>query len=332
MCNIFPKTNDYLCKISNFVPELRRVTQYVCIRYNLQSGMWVLLAILSALLLGVYDIFKKISVTGNNVLSVLFYNTLFCSLIMLPTIGIDFWHGIAPFNGNPANHLLILMKSAIVLSSWILGYFSLKHLPLTITGPISATRPVMVLVGAMIIFGEELNAMQIFGVLLGFSSLFFISRLGKKEHNQGISNTKWLWLAIGSAICGAASGLYDKFLLKQFEPLQVQAWYSVYQCIIMGTTIALIKKFQPSANSTPFKFKWTIPCIAIFLTIADVAYFYALSYEDAMISIVSMIRRGSVIVSFLFGIFILKEKNLKLKALDLGILLLGLMLLVLGSK
>ena len=294
--------------------------------------MWVLLAVTSALLLGVYDIFKKISVTGNNVLSVLFYNTLFCSLLMLPAIGVDFYNGIAPFDGNPTSHLLILVKSAIVLSSWILGYFSLKHLPLTITGPIGATRPVMVLVGAVIIFGEQLNALQYCGVLLGFCSLFFISRLGKKEHQQGVSNTRWLWLAIGSAICGAASGLYDKYLLQQFQPLQVQSWYAIYQCIIMGVTIGLIKKFQPSANATPFKFKWTIPFISIFLTIADVAYFYALSDENAMISIVSMIRRGSVIVSFLFGILILKEKNLKLKVIDLALLLLGLILLVLGSS
>ncbi|MEG0559254.1 MAG: EamA family transporter, partial [Muribaculaceae bacterium] len=33
--------------------------------------MWIIFAILSAMLLGVYDIFKKKSVTGNNVLTVL---------------------------------------------------------------------------------------------------------------------------------------------------------------------------------------------------------------------------------------------------------------------
>ncbi|MDD2962203.1 MAG: DMT family transporter [Muribaculaceae bacterium] len=293
--------------------------------------MWIILAILSALMLGIYDIFKKLSVNGNNVLSVLFYNTLFCALLMSPVIITDFYQGNTVFGGDNFAHFKILTKSFIVLSAWVLGYFSIKHLPLTITGPISATRPVLVLLGAMLIFGERLNLLQWGGVALGFVSLFFISRIGAKE-GFSIKHNKWLWLCIGSTIMGAISGLYDKHLLQQFEPLQVQAWYSLYQCIIMGITITIIKRLQHSDSATPFHFKWTIPCIAIFLTIADLAYFYALSCDGAMISIISMIRRGSVIVSFIYGLSILKEKNIKLKAIDLSILLIGLTLLILGSQ
>ena len=131
-------------------------------------------------------------------------------------------------------------------------------------------------------------------------------------------------------ITGAISGLYDKYLLRQYEPLEVQAWYSFYQCVIMGITIAIIKRVK--RDTTPFQWRWTIPCIAIFLTIADIAYFYSLSFDDSMISVVSMIRRGSVIVSFLYGVFALREKNVKLKIIDLSILLIGLVLLVLGSQ
>ena len=85
-------------------------------------------------------------------------------------------------------------------------------------------------------------------------------------------------------------------------------------------------------DSTPFRWKWTIPCIAIFLTVADMAYFYALSLDGSMISVVSMVRRGSVIVSFLFGAFVLHEKNLRLKLIDLSVLFAGLILLVIGSR
>ena len=98
----------------------------------------------------------------------------------------------------------------------------------------------------------------------------------------------------------------------------------------MGVTIAIIKRVK--RDTTPFQWRWTIPCIALFLTIADIAYFYSLSLEDSMISVVSMIRRGSVIVSFLFGVIMLREKNVKLKIIDLSILLVGLVLLVLGSQ
>lgn len=291
--------------------------------------MWVILAISSAICLGFYDIFKKLSVTANNVLTVLLLNTLFGTLLMSPVIATGAAHGDFGLGNSLTGHLLIMLKSVIVLASWILGYFSIKHLPLTITGPINATRPILVLVGALLIFGETLNALQWCGILLGFTSLYLVSRIGRKE-GHSIVHDRWLWMSIGAMVMGAVSGLYDKWLLRSYEPLQVQAWYSLYQLIIMGITVLLLKR--AGHDRTPFRWKWTIPCIAVFLTIADMAYFYALSYDDSMISVVSMIRRGSVIVSFLFGIIVLREKNLRLKLIDLSVLLVGLVLLVLGSK
>ena len=291
--------------------------------------MWIILAIASALCLGVYDIFKKLSLNGNNVLTVLFFNTLFGALLMSPIIVQCLMNGSIGLGDTVTGHFHILIKSFIVLSSWLFGYFGLKHLPITIAGPINVTRPVMVLIGAMLIFGEQLNLMQWGGVILGISSLFLISRIGGKE-GFSIKNNQWLWLSFGAMITGAISGLYDKYLLRQYEPLEVQAWYSFYQCVIMGITIAIIKRVK--RDTTPFQWRWTIPCIAIFLTIADIAYFYSLSFDDSMISVVSMIRRGSVIVSFLYGAIALREKNVKLKIIDLSILLIGLVLLVLGSQ
>ena len=290
--------------------------------------MWILLAVMSSMCLGVYDIFKKLSLGGNNVLTVLFFNTLFGALLMSPILVLTVAEGSIGFGGDPMGHLYIFIKSLIVLSSWTMGYYAVKNLPLTITGPIHATRPVLVLLGALLIFGERLNALQWVGILLGFCSLYFISRLGSKE-GFSVKHSVWLWLMLGATVMGAVSGLYDKYLLRLYEPLQVQAWYSLYQCVIMGTVVMIIKRV--SHDTTPFVWRWTIPCIALFLTIADVAYFYSLSIDGSMISVVSMIRRGSVLVSFLYGVAVLREKNVKMKLIDLSILLLGLICLVLGS-
>lgn len=290
--------------------------------------MWILLAVMSSMCLGVYDIFKKLSLGGNNVLTVLFFNTLFGALLMSPILVLTVAEGSIGFGGDPMGHLYIFIKSLIVLSSWTMGYYAVKNLPLTITGPINATRPVLVLLGALLIFGERLNALQWVGILLGFCSLYFISRLGSKE-GFSVKHSVWLWLMLGATVMGAVSGLYDKYLLRLYEPLQVQAWYSLYQCVIMGTVVMIIKRV--SHDTTSFVWRWTIPCIALFLTIADVAYFYSLSIDGSMISVVSMIRRGSVLVSFLYGVAVLREKNVKMKLIDLSILLLGLICLVLGS-
>ena len=290
--------------------------------------MWIILAIASALGLGFYDISKKLSLKANNVPAVLLLNTLFCALLMLPVVAVKAAGGNWGMNNSLAGHGLILIKSMIVLSSWLMGYFSIKHLPLTIAGPVNASRPVMVLVGALLIFGERLNLLQWGGVALGFFSLFFISRLGARE-GFSFKHSKWLWMSIGAAVMGAVSALYDKYLLQRFEPLEVQGWYTIYQLIIMGVTMAVIMKawHQP----TVFIWKWSILLISIFLTGADLCYFYALSQPDAMIAVVSMIRRGSVIVSFFYGVIFLHEKDVKAKTIDLCVLLIALGLLVAGS-
>ncbi|MDE7375393.1 MAG: DMT family transporter [Muribaculaceae bacterium] len=291
--------------------------------------MWVTLAIVSALCLGFYDIFKKISVRANNVLMVLMLNTIFGALYLSPVIVSGLAHGYYGFGNTLAGHLLIMVKALIVLGSWLLGYFAIKHLPLTIQGPINASRPVMVLVGALVIFGEHLNLLQWIGISLGFLSLFFISRLGAKE---GLSprHSRWIWMSVGATALGAVSALYDKYLLGLYRPTEVQAWYSLYQCVIMVATILIIRSLGISAGDK-FRWRWSIPCIALFLTVADLAYFYSLSDQASMIAVVSMIRRGSVLVSFVYGVLALHEKNIKAKAIDLAILLLSLALLVLGS-
>lgn len=290
--------------------------------------MWVTLAIVSALCLGFYDVMKKLSVDGNNVLGVLFLNTVFGSLFMLPIIVVGVVHGNYGLGNTLAGHGAILIKSAIVLSSWLLGYASIKHLPLTIAGPVNASRPVLVLVGALIIFGERLNLLAVGWCDSRLRSLFFISRVGGKE-GFSLKSSKWVWMAIGATAMGAVSALYDKYLLTQYKPLEVQAWYSLYQMIIMGITIGII--LRGNKGATPLKWRWTIPLISLFLTVADIAYFYSLSMEGSMIAVVSMIRRGSVIVSFFYGVIALHEKNIKLKLIDLTLLLVGLTFLVIGS-
>lgn len=292
--------------------------------------MWITLALISAVCLGFYDIFKKLSVKGNDVLIVLLLNTLFGALYMSPFLIGGICEGNWGFGNSLHGHFLILIKSVIVLGSWVLGYYAIKHLPLTVQGPINASRPVMVLVGALLIFGERLNWLQWIGILLGFASLFFISRIGGKE-GFSLRHSKWIWMSIGATALGAVSALYDKYLLGIFKPTEVQAWYSLYQCFIMGAAVLIIKGAGKDKGE-PFRWKWTIPLIALFLTIADMAYFYSLSIPGSMVAIVSMIRRGSVVVSFFYGVLVLHEKNVKAKLMDLCVLLLSLALLVIGSE
>lgn len=304
--------------------------------------MWLLLAFTSAFLLGFYDVFKKMSLKDNPVIPVLFLNTLFCSLIFLPFILLSGFSTVLDetlfhvSSGGWEVHRWIILKSFIVLSSWICGYVAMKHLPITIVGPVNATRPVMVLVGAMLVYGEQLNLWQWTGVLLAIISFFLLSCSGKKEGIQ-FSHNRWVYFLVLAAILGAISGLYDKFLMTSpenggvgLDKMMVQSWYNIYQCILMFGALMLLW-YPGRKEGSPFRWKWTILGISLFICIADFAYFYSLSLEGAMISMVSMIRRGSVVVSFLFGAMIFRERNLKAKAFDMLLVLLGMICIWIGS-
>ena len=298
--------------------------------------MWLQLAFLSAALLGLYDVAKKKAVRDNSVPQVLLLNTLFSTLFFLPAIisgsmSLGWFEGtlfdIAPMGAH--QHLLVMVKAAITLSSWLFGYVGIKHLPITIVGPINATRPVIVLLGAYLIFGERLNLMQWIGVLLALLSLFLLSRAGKKEGIDFVRD-RWILCVAAAALLGAVSGLYDRHILGQIEPLAVQSWFCVYQVVMMGVIVAVLS--LTNRLTTPFRWSWAIPMISIFLTAADMAYFVALSQPEAMVSVVSMVRRSSVVVSFACGALLFGERNLRSKAIDLAFILVGMIFLWLGSR
>jgi transporter family protein len=296
----------------------------------------------SATLLGFYDTSKKAALKDNAVLPVLFLNTLFSTIIFSPFIldvivGNDWFADTsletAAYQGDGnmlKAHLLVVVKAVIVLTSWIAGYFGIKHIPITIVGPINATRPVMVLVGAMLLFGERLNLCQWIGVLLSMLSIYLMSRSSKKENIDFVRN-KWMWCVAIGTIMGAVSALYDKFIMTELNPLFVQSWFNLYQFIMMFI-ILMIVWYPTREKTTRFHWSWAIPLIAIFVGAADFSYFNALSMEDSMISVVSLIRRGSVLISFACGVIIFKERNLKAKIIDLLLILIGMIFVYFGSR
>ena len=297
--------------------------------------MWLGFALVSALFLGLYDVSKKQSLKDNAVIPVLWFNTLFCSLLMLPFTLLSWKTGVldgsifyVPTAGWEL-HRLLMLKAFIVLGSWIFGYFGMKHLPITLFGPINATRPIIVLLGGLLLFGERLNIYQWIGVIIAVISFYMLSVSGKKEGITFYRN-KWVFCVIMATLLGAVSALFDKFLLGRFNNMFVQAWSNFYQLGLM--TVILFTLWWPTRKkTTPFQWKWPIVFIAVFLTLADYAYFVSLAQSASMVSIVSMIRRSSVIVSFLCGALLFREKNLKSKLIDLLLVLLGLFFLLIGS-
>jgi transporter family protein len=300
--------------------------------------MWVILALLSSVFLGIYEVYKKLAVHKNAVIPVLFLSTLTSSLIFLPITVVsgiypEFFKGLQLFVPEITlqQQWLIFLKSLLVVSSWILAFYAVKNLPITIVAPIRATGPIWTLLGAILIFSEHLNFYQWIGVIITLLFFYLLSIAGKSEGIHFSSN-KWVLFIVAGTFLGAASGLYDKFLMRRIDRMAVQAWFSFYQVAILLPILAINRLRLPKGERTPFHWRWSIPLIGVFLVFADFLYFNALSYQDSLISIVSSLRRGGVVISFVVGAVVFHEKNIRIKALYLVGIMIGIALISLGSK
>lgn len=307
--------------------------------------MWVVLAFVSALCLGFYDISKKVALRDGSVVDVLTASILISSCILLIPLLLS---RLAPSLMSetaffvPAldlrGHLLTVLKSVIVLSSWLCAYLALKHLPISIVSPWQATRPMWTLIGAMLIFGERLNPWQWIGVLLAIGSIFlfqlssFDFRLSTLSRPRLRSN---YYLALALAIIiGAGSGLYDKYIMRLYDHNAVQVYYTLYQAVMMLCVWMIVnqKNLQSKiSNIKSIKQFWAIILISLFLIVSDNVYMLALQDPDSMIAVVSTIRRGGTVIGFAYGLIFLKEKDPYKKVLCMLGILAGLICLALGS-
>ena len=91
----------------------------------------------------------------------------------------------------------------------------------------------------------------------------------------------------------------------------------------------------PVGTSSPavpaFRWDWTLLAIAILITAADMLYFFALKDDGALLSVVSLLRRSSTIVTFVLGALIFRERRIGAKAAVLALMLCGVVLLALSS-
>ncbi len=295
---------------------------------------WVFLSVLSALCLGFYDLLKKSAVRENAVLPVLFFGVVAGACVWIPFL---IWSGLSPetlpsdffrVSGIEAReHLWLFAKSLLVSASWLLGYFALKNLPLSTAGPIRSTGPLWTIFIAVLFLGEAPSAWQWGGVLIILAAFYAFSLVGKLEglhfHRNG-----WVWCLIGATVLGATSSIYDKFLLQTvgLPPSTVQAWFSVYLVVILLPFYLWWR--QAEWRGSDFEWRWSIPFIGWSLLVADILYFTAVSDENALISVISPVRRASVLVTFFGGVLLFGERTrVGLKVICLLVLLAGVILL-----
>jgi drug/metabolite transporter (DMT)-like permease len=296
---------------------------------------WIAASLLSALFLGVYELCTKHAVEKNAVMPVLFFSTLTGAAVWFVLLFAEAIHpGALPKSLvtdllTVTQHLQLVLKSGIVAASWVFTYFAVKHLPLSLGSPIRATSPLLTLFGAVLILGERPTLLETLGVMTTIISFIGLSFAGSRE-GVHFHRNKWVGFLLCGTALGAASGLYDKYLLgrQHFSVPTVQAWFSVYLLVFfLPFAIGWKQRWWPRKE---FFWRWSIPFIALSLLVSDYVYFSALRDPASLVSLVMSLRRGSTLVGFAGALLFFGERNgcKKLPAV-IGILV-GIALTILG--
>ncbi len=297
--------------------------------------MWMYLGLLAALFLGLHNLCKKHAVQGNDVFPVLLGTILSGFLLLLPFFIISVYFpryalkiGFYITDISWKIHGFIAIKSMIMASSWILAYKALKYLPITIVTPIRSAGPFFTFIGAILIYKESPNTWQWIGFFLIIFSVFLYSRIGKKE-GINFKTNKWIFAIIGATFLGASSGLYDKFLIQRLElnPQTLQFWFCFYATLILIVILAVIW-FPHTKKRAAFKWRWSIPAVGILLQAADYFYFKALQNPEALIMLLSAIKRSQILIAVVIGGLIFKEKNKRKKLIPLAGIMIGVFMIL----
>lgn len=290
-------------------------------------SVWVVPILLSALTLGLYDVAKKYAVRDNAVMPVLFLSTL-AGLIFFTGMNAVIGTGL-PMQWNGRLLLLVMCKSILVAASWAAVYYGLRELPISIVAPLRSTSPMWSVIGAIIIFGEMPHGLQWLGMVIIFTGSILFAMIGSKENFSW--HSKGFILVISGTLLGAGSAIYDKFLLATEKiPVPVLQFHFSWMLVAV-CGIALLVRYFVFKSANKFQWRWSIIMTGVLLIISDALYFYALSLPDAQLSILSPLRRASVVAAFIIGGGLFREKLLLPKAAALAVIIIGVVILTVCS-
>ncbi len=297
--------------------------------------MWMYLGLLAALFLGIHNLCKKHAVQGNQALPVLLGTITSGFLLLVPFYIGSVWYpeymreiGFYIASIPLKTHGFIIIKSCIMAASWVLAYQALKHLPITIVTPIRSAGPFFTFIGAILIYQERPTFWQWIGFFLIIFSVMLYSKIGKKEGIH-FKNNKWIFAIIGATFLGASSGLYDKFLIQnlQLNPQTLQFWFCFYATLCL-LIILSFTWFPYTQKRQEFTWRWSIPAVGVLLQGADYFYFKALQDPEALIMLLSAIKRSQIIIAVVLGGLIFKEKNKRKKLIPLTGIMCGVFLIL----
>ncbi len=282
--------------------------------------MWVLLTLFYGLAKGARDGLKKKALEKGSVMEVLFFHTALAFLFTVP-----FSKDI--FGIPPIYHLWIFIKAFVIFLAWILAFTSIKKMPVSLYGVTDSARMLFSTVIALIFLGEEMTLYKGIGLVLVLSGVVIVN-LGSHDNDENVK-LKYIAFSLLACLFNAISGVMDKALMLRGEitASQLQFWYMLYMTLLYGAYILAAK--VPLRLST-LKLNYWIVLLSLLFVAADRALFVANADPDSQVTVMTLIKQSSVVITVLSGKLFFKEKHILRRSVCAAIVVVGIVVATLG--
>ena len=278
--------------------------------------IWIIFIIIFGVLKGLREPIKKKVLESVNVFTSLFVYTFAGFLMTLPTA-----KGV--FDLTPYISALIVAKSGVIFFAWMLTFIAIKKVPLGIYGITDMSRVIFSSLMGVLFLGEGLTPRGVISLVFVASGLY----LANKKHSDGTNtySSKYTWMIMLSCFLNAVSGTLDKVIMSTGEVTSsvLQFWFMLLlSAFYLGNIIIKKEDFE---IKKAIKNPW-IYVLSLLLILGDRALFIANSDPESKVTVMTLIKQSSAVVTIIMGRVLYKEKNILKNLFCAGLITFGIAL------
>lgn len=278
--------------------------------------LWMILTLIYGIINGVNYILEKEAMKQNHSIEVLTFSTTIAFLLIS-------WDVLSAIHVNPCYLGLLFMKSLVVFIAWKLSFKAMSKISVSRYGVVNMSRILFTGIFGFVFLHEVLALNQWIGMFIVCFGLVLVNVL-KKDGKK--SSNKYVLVLLVGCFFQALAGLLDKIISVNVEPNILQWWFMFF-IVIINWTYVIISNSEINLK-TSIKNKW-IYIYSILFIVGDRILFFANRIEGSEISIMSLLKQVSIIVTVLVGGKIFHEKNLLTKFLCSLIIIVGIIIITL---
>lgn len=254
---------------------------------------------------------KKAALKKNRSTEILFFYTLVGWVFTLPFCA-------EAFATPPVFILYAFIKAAVVCAAWLCAFAALKHISVSLYGIMDLSRMVFSTLLGVLVLGERFTLAKAAGMLLVVTGLTLVN-LKRGQTGREMTLTVFI-AAMLNCFLNAVSGTMDKVLMQHMTTSQLQFWFMLFMTVIYG--VILLVRREGVVWKTLATNYW-VPLMSLSLVVGDRLLFEANANPYSEVTLMTVVKQSSVLVTVLTGWLVYREKNIAYKLLCTLLVLAG---------